>query len=612
MAFIAESTIQEVNDKLDAVAVAGDYVRLEKRGGRYWGLCPFHHEKTPSFTVDPDRKMYYCFGCHQGGGIINFVMEMDKLSFPEAVETLAKRTGVEIVYENTGGPQYDAGKNTRIEELAELYRRVEGSFHYLLTEKPEGAAAKDYIIARGINKEMIERFRLGYAPADRAWLFRFLSRKGYGNDFLASSGLFSKNSRSAFFADRLIFPISDRQGRTVAFGGRLLSGDGPKYLNSAESELYKKRETLFAIDLALPEIRKTREAYLAEGYMDVIALHQGGIANAVAPLGTAFTDEQAKLLRRWAERIYLIFDADEAGQTAAVKAILSCRRNGLACAMVNLRDIPENEGPGPGPETAPPKDPADILLYCGIEALQKRVKCFINDFEYLVKRSKSLFDLSRVEGRAGAVAFLFPYVETLDSEVSREACIRDIGNAFGADPKAVAADYARRREPRREVSPEKTGGKPVRMNGELFLLTAAAVNHELYPKLRPALSVEELDDPNAKELFIALEEWYRNGESGIDDLLSRIGSEALRDFVIKQGMTEAFSGRPEQLVSDGVKRLKRKRLERRRAEIVMKLRAADKDFPEGPEDRRGSSTEDLLAEKVHIDAELRRFKEVNE
>jgi DNA primase len=631
MSYISEATIREVNDRLDAVAVVGDYVRLEKRGAKYWGLCPFHNEKTPSFTVDPDKKMYYCFGCNQGGGVINFIMEMDKLSFPEAVETLAKRMGIEVIYENAGGERKEGGENRRIEELAELYRRVAGSFYYLLTEKDEGAAAKRYIISRGITKEMIDRFRLGYAPADRGWLFRFLSGKGYSGEFLASSGLFAKNNpRWAFFADRLMFPIADRQGRTIAFGGRLLAGEGPKYLNSGESAGYKKRDTLFAIDLALPEIRKTKEVYIAEGYMDVIALHQAGITNAVAPLGTAFTGEQANLLRRWAERVFLVFDTDEAGQNAAVKAILTCRKNGLDCFVVTMADNPEPAAQGAGMF----KDPADILKELGPGALQKSVKCFINDFEYLIRRGASRFDLSKAEGKGRAVAFLFPYLAALDSEVSRDSCVGAVADAFGIERQAVLADFGRfqrgqtvsrgtgeKGEGARDAGPGPRD-RSIRMNDELFLLTAVLVNPGLYPRLRGALAIEDLNDPGARELFIALEEWFRNDTPGMDDLLSRIQDGALRNFVVHQGASEAFSDHPEQLVSDGIKRVKQKRLERRRSEIVRELRIAKgadilphhTGFPGGTQGGLLAETrvEDLLAEKVHIDAELRRMKEATE
>jgi DNA primase len=610
MPYIAETTIRELNDKLDAVSVVNDYVRLEKRGGRYWGLCPFHNEKTGSFTVNPDMKWYHCFGCGKSGSVIDFVMEMDKLSFPEAIEQLAKRTGVEVVYEKTGRGAAEAGREKEQDQLFELYRRVAVSFHHFLLEKPEGAAAKQYIISRGINDEMIERFRLGYAPGNRSWLYRFLTEKGYSREFLASSGLFSRNHpQSAFFWDRLMFPIADRQGRTVAFGGRVLSGDGPKYMNSGESGGYKKRETLYAIDLALPEIRKTREACLAEGYMDVVALHQAGVANAVAPLGTAFTDEQAKLLKRWAERVCLIFDADEAGQKAAFKAIMTCRKNGLESSVVSLtpEDSPELEEESPAS-----KDPADVLKNFGPEALQKAVKYSINDFEYLIKRSRSLFDFSDSRGKSQAAAFLFPYVRVLDSEVARDSCLGVIADVLGAERQAVASDFSRFNKGGGASSgaAASVARRRISLNDELFLLVAVFVNHDLYPTLRAALVIDDFDDPAAKELFIALEEWFRDDMPGLEDLKERISDEALRNFVIQQGVSEAFSINPDKLVSDGIRKIRQKRLERRLTRIVTELRITK--YEQDQEGGRGKAAlEELLSEKVHLDAELRLLKEAN-
>jgi DNA primase len=406
-----------------------------------------------------------------------------------------------------------------------------------------------------------------------------------------------------------MFPIADRQGRTVGFGGRILSGDGPKYLNSGESGGYKKRETLYAIDLALPEIRKTREAYIAEGYMDVIALHQAGVSNAVAPLGTAFTDEQAKLLKRWAERICLIFDNDEAGQNAAFKAIITCRKNGLESSVVSLNpeDLPEHEAGGPAS-----KDPADVLKNFGPEALQKAVKYGINDFEYLIKRSRSLFDFSDSRGKSRAAAFLFPYVRAVDSEVARDSCLGAIADVLGVERQAVAADFSRFNR-----GQERAGSgavdplvrRRISLNDELFLLIAVFVNHDLYPKLRAALVVDDFDDPAAKELFIALEEWFRNDMPGLDDLTTRISDEALRNFVIQQGVSEAFSINPDKLVGDGIRKIRQKRLERRLARIVTELRITKYEQSQG--EGRGTALEDLLSEKVHLDAELRLLKEAN-
>jgi DNA primase len=633
---ISEITVKEVNDRLDAVAVVNDYIRLEKRSGRYWGCCPFHNEKTASFTVDPERKLYYCFGCHKGGTIVGFLMEMEKLTFPEAVETLAKRLGIEVIYDGSQNKGEDRG--ARKEELYDLYQRVAGSFSYWLMKTGEGKFALDYVSNRGISEELIERFRLGYTPRDRSWLFSFLSGKGYSPEFLAHSGLFSsKYPRSAFFSGRLMFPIADRQGRVTAFGARFLDrpdGDGadgkaaggeggsraspaesPKYINSQESEVYKKGQTLFAIDQAKAEIRRTKEVYLAEGYMDVIALHQAGITNAVAPLGTAFTEDQAKLLKSWADRVNLIFDADDAGQNAAVKAILICRKNGLSASVVipgrGLTEFP----PGDRAQSSFFKDPADILQEKGPEALQKSTKYSILDFEYLVSRAKVLFDPSGAEGKAKAVVFMFPYVEVMDSEVSKNTCIEDIADTFGVDRQAVKADfeqYSRTDSPRRGIIPKdvlSSQEKPVRMSDELFLLTAVLANPDWYPKIRAsllsALPIEEIDDPRAKELFIALEEWFRNDAPGLDDLLARIQSEALRNFVLEQIASQAFSQKPELLFRESMKRIRQKRLERRQGEITIELGTQKR----GDE---GSRLKDLLAEKVYIDAELHRLKEANQ
>jgi len=602
MSLISEETIQEIQRKADAVSIIGEYVRLEKRGGRYWGLCPFHNEKTPSFSVDPDKNFFYCFGCHKGGGVISFVMEQEKLSYPETLELLAKKLNIPVIYES-GPPTAEANNRTKyIEDVTELYRRVAVSFNYILTATEMGKKALSYVHERGISDEMIRKFRLGYAPADRQWLFQFLLKKGYSEEFLGKSGLFSRqHARSSFFSDRLIFPISDRKGRTVAFGGRILQGDGPKYLNSAESELYKKRETLYAIELALPHIRQSEEVHICEGYMDVIALHQAGIETAVAPLGTAFTDEQARLLRQWAKTVYLIFDTDSAGQVATIKGILTCRRNGLTCRVITMKKTEENG--------AIFKDPADILKEDGSKALQKYVKCFINDFDYLVGRARALFDITHTEGLAQAVAFFFPYLETLDSEVSRDGCMNSIADNFGIDRTAILRDFAQYsrnnaalHQPSIEKGPPLKA--PIRMNDELFLLLTVIANRSLYPRLRTSLSTEEVEDLRAKDLFIALEECYRKDIQDIDGLLNQIQDEELRHFVLEKASSEAFSQNPEQLVSDGIKRIREKRLERRRAEIILKLRSAR---------TRGLQSdqqlEELLSEKVHIDAELRRLKE---
>jgi DNA primase len=484
-------------------------------------------------------------------------------------------------------------------------------------EREEGRAAREYILGRGISAGTIDAFRLGYAPADRRWLFGFLSRKGYSGDFLASSGLFSaKYPQSSFFSNRLMFPIADRQGRTLAFGGRLLSGDGPKYINSSESDFYKKGGTLFAIDRALGESRKSKEIYLAEGYMDVIALHQAGVTNAAAPLGTAFTDEQARLLRRWVEKVNLVFDADNAGQTAAEKGILTCRRNGLACAVVI---------PGQGLDGGGFKDPADILKERGPEVLHEAMRNSIPDLRYLLLRAKALFDTREAEGKARAAAFLFPYLQTLDSEVSRDAALGEAADHLGIDRRAAFEDYLRyergesKRQNRQHYTGAEHGGSPggapdasrarsIRMSAELRLLIAVATHHQYYPQFRRDLGIQEVEDPDARELFIALEECFVRDEAGMEDLLPRIGSEELRNFVIRWSGSGEFAMNPEHLISDGVQKIKRHRLEKRLSDIVVELRMV---AAENPGDAVSldleKRVEELMIEKKHIDAQVQIF-----
>jgi len=598
MSRFTDASKQAVIDSIDAIAVVEDYLRLEKKSGRYWGLCPFHHEKTPSFTVDPEKKTYYCFGCHQGGSVVNFVMEMEKISFPEAIEGFSKRFGIPLSYENGGGGEKQDGK---AEELAELYRRVAASFHHILLKTNEGERAKQYFVNRGISAETMERFNLGFAPADRYWLHRFLSNKGFSPDFLASSGLFSlRYPQSAFFSNRLMFPISDKNGRIVAFGGRILEGEGPKYINSPDSELFKKGRTLFALDLALPEIRRTKEVYLAEGYMDIIALHQGGITNSIAPLGTSFTDDQAKLLKRWAENVSLMLDNDEAGQNAAYKAILCCRKNGLSCTVVETMALFKGE-------TEKPKDPAEILQKFGSEVLKKAVKCSILDLNFVISHSRVIKEKPR------SVAFLFPYLDALDSEVAKDGAVGAIADAFGIERRSVWEDYQRQRgEVVRSGQEERTETiKPLQGGYELYLLGAVFVNPGLFKELRSGLAAEDLEDAGARELYIILEEWYRErGDLGerSEELLGRITDGNLRDFILRHEALGSFDN-PAKLAGDGIKRIKIKGLEKKRREIIRELRNIASEASDYGTSRTGVPRQaDLLAEKIHIDAELTVLK----
>jgi len=429
--------------------------------------------------------------------------------------------------------------------------------------------------------------------------------------------LFSANYKKIpLFSGRLIFPIADRQGKTVAFGGRALPGvlqqDGkepPKYINSPETEIYKKGQTLFAIDLARQQMRQSKSVYIAEGYIDVIALHQAGMTNSVAPLGTAFTDEQASWLRRWVDKVILIFDNDEAGQKAAYKAIITCRKNGLSCAIADIQEGLKSEKTGV--ENANIKDPADILLKFNPEILKNILKFIINDFEYLILRGKSQF-IEKMGDVNKATEFIFPYLDVLNSEVDRSDCITRLADFYKIERSAVQKDYlqwksggfSRNYHEKPEIVKEQTLKTRIKVtrNAELSLLTVVAVNMELYPDFRSVLEIKDIDDSAAKELFIALEECFKHDESGMNSLLARIDDESLRNYVADRGTSGEFRGDSRKFMEDGINKIRKKKLEKRLTEINAQMREIER-RQEGY-----INIDELLIEKKVIDSQIRKLE----
>jgi DNA primase len=592
MGRIPDRLVQEVLDKTDIVAVIGDHVRLTKKGGRWLGLCPFHAEKSPSFNVDPDKGLYYCFGCQKGGSAVQFLMELEKLSFPEAMEELAKKAGVALEVEEA--PTEDE-KDKRA--LFELYDRLRGTFHWLLTENAVGKDALERLRSRGLPDAIVEEFSLGYAPSDRRWLHHFLVGKGYSPAFLARSGLFAGNSSDyPIFADRLMFPISDAKSRVIAFGGRLLRGEGPKYINSPDTQLFRKQDNLFALDHALPTIKKEGEALICEGYMDALSFHSAGVAIAVAPLGTAFTASQARLLKRWADRVLLCFDSDEAGMKAAERACAVAAVAGLDSLVVSL----------PGG-----KDASEILEKEGMGTLQKTRDFTINGSDFLVRRAKELFDIGTVEGKAKASAFLYPYADALNSEVKRGAFLDLASREFGANPISIRADYeaakrgAQSKAPREaRPSGERGPAASSARTDDLVFMAAAALNADRFEGIRSEIKPEDLDDFRARDIFIALEEGFRADDLGVEATLARVEDESVRRFIREVSARGEFAVNADKLLSDGKAMVRRRSLERRRERLLSRIA----ELGEAPGTGGAEALNGLLYEKQRLDSEWEAMK----
>ena len=591
--FIQKETIDTVSRTADIVAIVGEYVQLTRKGSTWWGCCPFHKEKTPSFSVTPEKNMFYCFGCHKGGDVIKFVMEMDKLSYPEAITQLAKKHGIEVKYEQGYNPEL-AKKDTTKDELINLYDRVASMFHYLLTQTEGGAFALDYITKRGLTMETITQFKLGYAPADRRWLKNFLRKKNFSDDFLAKSGLFSRNYPDvAFFSDRLMFPIFDRRGQCVAMGGRLLRGEGPKYLNSGDLIQYQKGETLYAFNFAKNAIRQEKKVIFCEGYMDCIAYHQSGITYAVAPLGTALTEDQVKLVQGFVDTVLLSFDSDGAGQAATWKAVQMCRRHGLTVKVIRLKGG---------------KDPAEIMLNFGVETLTNDVNSAILDSDYLLDSLAHTYPVDTPEGKTKACMAFFPYIDALQTEMQKESSLDQLGQRFNLSPEAVRRDFYNRNRVRERLETRQANAgqsdsneRDILLNAELRAILAVITDTTLFELMRRELTENDFEDNLAKELFIVLEECYREGDVSFSAVLNHCTSENVQQMITRAVASGEFSENTEKMVADSIALIKRNSLEKQRDSVMNRIRTL---VPSTPEDK--ALLNELLAKKMDIDTLLNK------
>ena len=378
----SDDIIEEVRMKNDIVDVVSQYVKLTRKGSSYFGLCPFHNEKTPSFSVTPSKQMYYCFGCGAGGNVFNFVMEYENYSFGEALSHLADRAGVQLPRIEYSSEAREKAKQR--ETLLEINRQAAQYFYYQL-RRESGQIGYRYLTDRGLSDETIRKFGLGYSDKFSDDLYKFLKGKGYGDDQLRDSGLFNVDERHGMydkFWNRVIFPIMDVNNRVIGFGGRVMGDGKPKYLNSPETKIFDKSRNLYGLNVA----RTSRKPYLilCEGYMDVISMHQSGFTNAVASLGTSLTSGHASLLKRYTQEVLLLYDSDEAGVKAALRAIPILREAGINSRVVDLK---------------PHKDPDEFIKTEGAEAFQQRLDQARDSFMFRVSVSEKDFPMEEPQGQ---------------------------------------------------------------------------------------------------------------------------------------------------------------------------------------------------------------------
>lgn len=382
MPYYSDELIEEVRSRNDIVDVIGSYVRLKKKGSIYFGLCPFHNEKTGSFSVSPNKQMYYCFGCGAGGNVFTFLMQYENFTFGEAMQSLADRVGIELPQqEMTSAQRREADRRTRLLEI----NKEAAKYFYTLLRSPRGQKAYQYFKKRELSDETMQKFGLGYSDQYSDDLYRYLRKKGYDDDILKDSGLITidevRGGHDKFW-NRAMFPIMDVHNRVIGFGGRVMGDGEPKYLNSPETRIFDKSRNLYGLNIA----RTTRknQLLLCEGYMDVIALHQAGFDNAVASLGTALTSGHANLLKRYTKEVYLTYDSDGAGVKAALRAIPILKEVGIVTKVINMR---------------PYKDPDEFIKALGAEEYQKRIDEAENSFLFEIRIMQENYDMNDPESK---------------------------------------------------------------------------------------------------------------------------------------------------------------------------------------------------------------------
>ncbi len=495
----SEEVIEEVRMKNDIVDVISGYVKLQKKGSNYFGLCPFHNEKSPSFSVSPAKQMYYCFGCGAGGNVLTFIMEYENYSFSEALKVLADRSGVKL-------PVAEYSKEAREQEdlrstLLEVNKLAASYFYYQL-KNPQGEAGYRYLRDRQLSDETITRFGLGYSNKTSDDLYRYLKGKGYDDGLLKQSGLVTIEERGTYdkFWNRVMFPIMDVNNRVIGFGGRVMGAGEPKYLNSPETKLFDKSRNLYGLNYA----RLSREKYIliCEGYMDVIAMHQAGFTNAVASLGTAFTTLHAQLLKRYTDKVVLTYDSDGAGVKAALRAIPILKEAGISIRVLNMQ---------------PYKDPDEFIKNLGAEEFRKRIEearnSFLFEIDVLKKNYKMDDPEQKTEFYNQVARKLLEFPEALEREnyleaVSREYYInyedlKRLVNRLGASlGPSVSAQREEEGSLKSQRKKEKEDGVK---QSQRLLLTWLIENPLLFDKIEGVITpddfIEELYHKVARMVF---------------------------------------------------------------------------------------------------------------
>ncbi len=565
---IPEGTIREIAERASIFDVISRHVDLSKAGKNYKGLCPFHPDKNPSFFVNPERNTFHCFGCQTGGDVYAFLMKFHDIPFLQAVQELARQTGISV---EPIAVQRDPRKEEAYQKAIQLNLSVSKFFHMNLMENPKAEMARKYLADRGLNKDTISTFSLGYAPNSWDGLVQFLSRQQVSTQLAASLGLLlpRKSGQGHYdrFRHRVMFPILGTTSQVLGFGGRCLDADGPKYINSPESPLYKKGAVLYGLHCAQESIRRQDAVILVEGYLDLITLHQHGFTNSVAVLGTALTLQQIDILKRYTRNFFLIFDGDEAGKKASFR---------------NLGDLLERNVRGQAVYLPQGEDPDSYLRKQGGESFLKRLQeaaplldLFIED------RTVALSEVDPVETKVATLRQLLPVITKIPDRLEQSIRVKTLSEKFGIAESSLRAEIAKpvgAPRPGSLPSSEDASGRQNSWPVEERLACQILIQFpHLIPKFMESQVLDSFDSPALREVILNLERLYRqSGTLQLPDVLKALDDPVLTEFLTGLSCREEFEEQEaETALQDTIRRVERKQLRGRLSLLNRKIQEAE-------------------------------------
>lgn len=580
MAFYSEQVIEDVKSANDIVDVISSYVTLKRKGSSYFGLCPFHKEKTGSFSVAPDKQIYHCFGCGEGGDVIKFIMKVENIGYREAIEFLAERARITL-------PTLDYnGLNMSQKELIEreehkkqilAINKEAGRFFYKNIEKSK--LAKDYIAKRHIEPKTVARFGLGFALDDNG-LYKHLLLMGFKEKDMLATGLVGKSESGYLydkFKNRFMFPIFDVLNRVVAFGGRTLLDEKtmkeqrvPKYVNSPENALYTKGRHLYGLNLARKSNEKMKRILVVEGYMDVISPHQAGVTNVVASLGTALTEQQGRLLRQYADEIILSYDSDAAGQKAIMRGIEIMQSLGVSTKVLQMENA---------------KDPDEYVLKYGPERFEKLIDNSISSIEYKIKNLLTEYNLDNISEKIKFLSKLAEILARIDSNIEREIYVDKFAQDLKVGKEAIIAEIEKitlKKDPKIKITEQI---KPIIDTKNINQLSLELENMIIYllvqKDLKTYLRLSEVYSPNDavlethKRLISKLYEVYETGDISNKDLMSLCENDAESSILAENLIKENSKDELEKLTLEVVRKIEIDKLQKRKQELIKEIQSAD-------------------------------------